>query len=80
MKIKYGLHFLICFIGSFISIYLVIFLGGWRLLESRDPILWEVAAAIAIGFIIWLIYEFGAFFERKIKELEKRIEELEKKN
>jgi hypothetical protein len=55
-------------------------LGGWRLLESRDPILWEVAAAIAIGFIIWLIYEFGAFFERKIKELEKRIEELEKKN
>ena len=79
-KLKYALHFLICFVTSFICIYLIIFAGGWRLFEGGDPILLEIAAAIVIGFFIWLIYEWSALFECKIKELEERIEELEKKN
>ena len=79
-KLKAILHFLICFAISFICIYLIIFAGGWRLFEGRDPILLEIAAAIVIGFVIWLIYEWSALFECKIKELEKRIEELEKNN
>lgn len=79
-KLKPVLHFLICFVITFIFIYLIIFVGGWRLFEGGDPILLEIAAAIVIGFVIWLIYEWSALFECKIKGLEKRIEELEKKN
>jgi cytosine/uracil/thiamine/allantoin permease len=79
-KLKFTLHFLICFVISFVCIYLIIFFGGWRLFESGDPILLEIAAAIVIGFVIWLIYELSAHFECKIKELEKRIEKLEKMN
>lgn len=79
-NLKYALHFLICLGTSFICIYLMIFVGGWRLVEGGDPILLEIAAAIVIGFFIWLIYECCALFECKIKELEERIEELEKKN
>lgn len=79
-KLKTILHFLICFVISFICIYLIIFTGGWRLFEGGDPILLEIAAAIVIGFFIWFIYELSALFECKIKELEERIEELEKKN
>lgn len=79
-KLKFILHFLICFVISFVCIYLIIFTGGWRLFESGDPILLEIAAAIVIGFVIWLIYELSDQFECKIKELEKRIEELEKTN
>lgn len=79
-KLKFILHFLICFVISFVCIYLIIFTGGWRLFESRDPILLEIAAAIVIGFVIWLTYELSSQFECKIKELEKRVEELEKTN
>lgn len=79
-KQRFILHFLICFVISFVCIYLIIFTGGWSLFESGDPILLEIAAAIVIGFIIWLIYELSGQFECKIKELEKRIEELEKTN
>lgn len=78
-KLKAVLHFLICFIISFIFIYLIIFVGGWRLFESGDPILLEIAAATVIGFFIWLIYEWSALFKCKIKELEERIEELERR-
>ncbi len=76
---KLALHFLICVIIAFIFIYLIVFFGGWHLFEGGDPILLEIAAAIALGLVIWLMYELSAFFERKIKDLEKRIEELERK-
>lgn len=79
-KLKAVLHFLICFVISFICIYLIIFAGGWRLFEGGDPILLEIAAAFVIGFVIWLIYEWSVLFECRIKELEKRIEELEMRN
>lgn len=48
--------------------------------ESGDPILLELAAAIAIGFIFWIIYEIVKAQDTKIKELEDRISALEKKH
>lgn len=78
-KIKMLLHLLICIFISFVCIYLFVFVGGWRLFEAGNPILLE-AAAIGVGFIIWIIYEFSLYTDSRIKELEKRILELEKNN
>lgn len=78
-KQKQLLHLLICFVTTFICIYLTIFIGGWRLFQGGDPILLEIAASIVIGFIIWLIYELFIILKGEIKVLEKRIEDLESK-
>ncbi len=76
-KMKMILHWLICTIISFVSIYILVFLGGWRLIESGDPILLEIAVSILVGFIVWIIFEFSRYYESKLKELETRIKELE---
>lgn len=76
-KLKMLLHWLVCTVVSFLCIYLFIFAGGWRLVESGDVILIEIAVSIIIGFVIWIIFELTRFYDLKIETLEKRIEELE---
>lgn len=76
-RVKVFLHFFICFLISFIIIYLFIFFGGWKLFENGNPITYEIAAALALGFILLLIYEINTLILSQIKALEKRIEELE---
>ncbi len=76
-KMKMILHWLICTIISFVFIYILVFVGGWKLIESGDPILLEIAISILVGFIVWIIFEFSKHYESKLKELETRIEELE---
>lgn len=78
-KLKMLLHWLVSTLICFVLIYLFVFFGGWKLVESGDPILLELAAAIAMGFIFWIVYEVTRGMEEKMKELEKRIAELEKK-
>lgn len=78
-KLKMLLHWLVCTVVSFLCIYLFIFAGGWRLVESGDVILIEIAVSIIIGFVIWIIFELTRFYDLKIETLEKRIEELENK-
>ena len=78
-KRKLILHWGICTVISFIGIYLFVFLGGWRLFQSGDPIMMEIAAALVIGFLIWIIFEGHRYHESKIAQLEKRVTELEKK-
>lgn len=77
-NLKRALHLLICIGASFLLIYLFVFFGGWQLFEAGDPILYEIAAAIGVGFIIWLMYEVSVQCDARIKALEKRISELEK--
>jgi len=77
-KYKVALHLLISIAITFIVIYILIFFGGWRLFEPLDPILLEIAGAIVIGTIFYVMVEIVAYFESKIIELEKRISELEK--
>lgn len=78
-KLKTILHLIICIVVSFLSIYLSVFFGGWKLIESGDPILLEIAVSIPAGFIVWIIFELSKAYETKIKELESRIKELENK-
>lgn len=78
-KLKLLLHWLVCTLLSFLCIYLFILLGGWRLFRGGDPILLEIAAPLAMGFLIWILYEINRLQESKIAQLEKRVEELEAK-
>lgn len=78
-KVKMLIHFFASVCISFVLIYLFVFFGGWRLLESGDPILLEIVAAIAMGFVFWVMYEITKGYEAKLTELERRIEVLEGK-
>ena len=78
-KPKLILHWVICTAISFIGIYLFVLLGGWRLFQSGDPIMLEIAAALVVGFLIWIVFEAHRYHESKITQLEKRVAELEKK-
>ena len=66
--------FLLCFI----TIYLIVFAGAWRLFESKDPILIEIGCALILSVFIFAIYEVGNMLHEKIKKLEERIQQLEK--
>lgn len=71
------LHLLIFIGASFIAIYLLVFVGGWKLIEAGDIISIEIVVSVIIGFVVWLIFEVTKYFEAKINELEKRVKQLE---
>ena len=77
---KMLLHLLICIGASFVAIYLLVFVGGWKLIEAGDIISIEIAVSVIVGFVVWLIFEVTKIIESKINALEKRVEELENKN
>jgi len=77
-KYRVMLHMLVCIVISFVFIYIMVFIGGWKLIESGDPILIEIAVSIIVGIVVTLIYEHSIYCEAKFAEAEKRIEELEK--
>ena len=78
-RCKMLLHWLISTLVCFILIYAFIFLGGWKLAMSGDPIQLEFLAAVAMGFIFWIMYEITCAQNKKIAELEERITALEKR-
>ena len=77
-KLKLYLRWFISILFSFVCIYLFIFFGGWKLVESGDPIRMELAAAIVVGTILFVMNEVATAQDRKIKDLEERVAELEK--
>ena len=77
-KLKLILRFIGIFIICFITIYLVVFIGGWKLFESGDPILMEIGVAFILAIFMTAINEVLTQYQNKIKALEERIAELEK--
>ena len=77
-KLKLYLRWFISILFSFVCIYLFNFFGGWKLLESGDPIRMELAAAIVVGTILFVMNEVTTAQDKKIKDLEQRMSELEK--
>ena len=76
-KAKMLLRWLGAFILCFLAIYLVVFLGGWKLFESGDPILMEIGAALVLSIFFFAINEVLTMHEKKIKDLEEHIKKLE---
>ena len=77
-KLKSYLRWFLNILFSFVWIYLFIFVGGWKLVESGDPIRMELAAAIVVGTILFVVNEVTTAQDKKIKDLEQRVAELEK--
>ena len=77
-KLKSYLRWFISILLSFVCIYLFIFFGGWKLVESGDPIRMELAAAIVVGTILFVMNEVATAQDKKINDLEQRLTELEK--
>lgn len=75
--IKFFVKFIPVFLLTFVSIYLLVFFGGWKLFESKDPILMEIGISVLVAIIFYVIDALYNYSNEKIKELEKRIEELE---
>ncbi len=77
MKLKMLLRWLGMFALCFLAIYLIVFFGGWKLFESKDPILMEIGAALVLSIFLFAINEVTTAHEKKIKDLEERIKNLE---
>ena len=77
-KLKLYLRWFLSILLSFVCIYLFIFFGGWKLVESGDPIRMELAAAIVVGTVLFVMNEVATAQDKKINDLEQRLTELEK--
>ena len=75
---KMLLKFLITFIFCFALIYIIIFFGGWRLFENRDPILIEIGTALILSLFVFAVNEALTNQEKRIRALEKRFADLER--
>lgn len=77
-KAKMLLRWLGVFLLCFLTIYLIVFMGGWKLFESGDPILIELGVAFILSFFVFIFTEVVTCLEKRVKSLEERINELEK--
>lgn len=76
-KAKMLLRWFGTFLLCFLSIYLIVFLGAWKLFESGDPIMMEIGAALVLSIFFFAINEVLTMHEKKIKDLEEHIKKLE---
>ena len=76
-KLKSLLRWFFIFILCFILIYVIIFVGGWKLFESGDPILIEMGVALVLSIFFHIFIEIAVKLEERIKSLEERIAQLE---
>lgn len=78
MKIKKFLRWLGSFVLCFITIYLIVFFGGWKFFESGDPILIELGAALILSIFVSAANEVTTDLENRVKSLEEKVKTLEK--
>ncbi len=78
-KFKTMLRWFAWFAVCFLVIYLIVFIGGWKLFESGDPILMEVGAALILSIFVFAGNEAVTNLQNKVKMLEERVKTLEEK-
>lgn len=78
-KCKIFLKWAVVFLLCFLLIYLFVFFGGWQLFESGDPILIEIGVALVLSFFVFVFGEIATGLEKRVKSLEERLNEFEKK-
>ena len=76
-KAKSLLRLLLCILFTFVVIYLLVFSGGWKLLESGNIVLIEVAVSVVVGTVVFMICENWRDHECKIKNLQEQIDKLQ---
>ena len=79
-KFKLFLKWLVWFVICFAVIYLIVFLGGWKLFKSRDPILIELGAALILSIFVFAVNETVTNLEKRVKALENQLAKNENKN
>ncbi len=79
MKDKFNslLRFIGTFALCFLVIYIAVFLGGWRLFKSDDPILIEIGAALILSIFVFIFSTILSGLEKRVKSLEERLRKLE---
>ena len=77
--LKTLLRWAVWFVVCFICIYLIMFFGGWKLFESKDPILVEIGVALILSLFVSIINEVVTGLEKRIKRMEEKIKELEER-
>ena len=75
---KFLLKWAVCFIACFAVIWLIVFIGGWKLFESGDVVLIELGFALILSVFLLAIAETITVLNKRIDKLEEKIEELEK--
>ena len=78
-KIKLLLKWAGIFLLCFIVIYISVFLGGWKLFESGDPILIEIGVSLPVSFFVFIFNEIVTGLEKRVKSLEERLGKIEDK-
>ena len=76
-KLKLILLWLAAFAACFVIIYLIVFFGGAKLLESGDPILIELGCALILSVFLSVILYAMEAQSKRIDALEKRVRKLE---
>ena len=79
-KILIFLRWICSFIGCFIVLYSIVFVGGWKLFESNDIILIEIGASLILSVFVFVILEVMQMLYKRIEKLEKQIEELKNRD
>ena len=77
--VKFLLKWVAWFVACFAVIWLIVFFGGWKLFESGDPILGEIGIALILSVFVSAINEVVTGMEKRIKSLEEKIKEMERK-
>ena len=74
------LRWICSFIGCYIVIYSIVFVGGWKLFDSNDRILIEIGASLILSVFVFVILEVMQMLYKRIEKLEKQIEELKNRD
>lgn len=77
-KLKDVFDVLLCILVSFTCIYLLVFFGGWKLLESGNIIGIEIAVSVLVGLIFFVLFKVLRAVESDIKNLQNQIDQLQK--
>ncbi len=77
-KLKDLISLILTIAVIFAIVYLYVFVGGWKLFESGDPIKMEIGVSVILGVIVWVLMKLNVQMNSRINELESKIERLEK--
>lgn len=77
-KLKDLISLILTIAVIFAIVYLYVFVGGWKLFESGDPIKMEIGVSVILGVIVWILMKLNVQMNSRINELESKIERLKK--